>query len=245
MNNYVYTASTTELKKLLNTVKKNPAPPKGVSNEYLLKIGAGTNREGKVSPNAKAARNVIRAMGIIDENNQPTSMWSKARTDFEGTMLEGLKNLYPDEDGVLDHENSPQGDVQDWFKSAVGLADATQKMCVSTFLTIQAAARGEDITPTRKKRTANRPAVKTEVESDIQLSTDIADSKPKKPHHPLIDGLFHEIPKEGETWTQAEQESWFDLAKMVFKQVFKENMGENIETPLIPDSRSSDNQDEA
>lgn len=237
--NYIYTASTTELKNLLNTIRKNPPPNNGVTDEYLVKIGAGTDRNDKVSTNAKAARNVIRAMGIVDYNNKPTNMWISARTNFEETMLEGLRNIYPDEDGLLDYSEINAADIRNWFKSATGLADATQKMCVSTFLTIQAAARGEDITPNQRKRIVKHSPSNTASRPNVSPQPDTNVSAIGEDYPPLIVGLMQELPKEGASWSEQEQNEWIDFAKTVFKRVYKNTEPASTQPLLYDHSQST------
>ena len=137
---YVYAPSVTALNLLLNAVLTK-GRPNNVTDAYLKQNGLPTDNSGGLAANAKRARRVILHMGLIDDEHASTELWTSVRSDRKTALLNGLKNLYPDENNALSsYEGATDDELFDFFKGGSDLGDATVGMCVSTFKAIRNAA---------------------------------------------------------------------------------------------------------
>ncbi|MDD9797580.1 MAG: DUF5343 domain-containing protein, partial [Alphaproteobacteria bacterium] len=138
--------------KILEYIKTEGVPKKKVDSKFLV-----DKKIAESSSNAASIRSVIQAMGLIDEQSIPTEMWKGARTDFDKTMLEGLKKAYPDEKDTLTYEEDGEATLEKYFtKTNPELSSGTIKKCVKTFLIIQAAANGK-LDKQKETKSARKP----------------------------------------------------------------------------------------
>lgn len=179
------------LKKVLRYIRDESIPNK-VGTPFLKKRG--------VTPdNISNIRSVIQAMGLIDKDHKPTETWAKARKDFEKTMLECLKNLYPDDDNFLKYKDDSNEDLEQYFKAEGDkLGKGARDMARRTFLTIQDAANGKlgeqkGKKSPRKSTKQNKPPKKRDEtpifnqgENKTEVSSPQAQQQPQGPRETQV-----------------------------------------------------------
>tara|TARA_B110000971_G_scaffold201870_1_gene221106 strand:- start:1073 stop:1750 length:678 start_codon:yes stop_codon:yes gene_type:complete len=143
-----YAKIINDLKLLLLAIEKRGMPTK-VTDAYMISLGMPPSSDGtKLNKNSVSSRGVLIGMKLISDDFVPTELWATSRTNFQAGMAEGLKNLYPDPDGVLDADNPSDLELTNLFRSMFSnLAPPTIKMCIRTFRTIEGGAKGDSISP--------------------------------------------------------------------------------------------------
>lgn len=183
---FEYTSSTTELKRLLNAVTEKGVPGK-VDDKYMVQNGCQTDRSNKPSGNAKRARKVLMGMGLIDGEFQPTDLWKVTREKPEKGLMEGLKKLYPNENGMLNYEVDSDEGLFNYFKGGSLVGAPAIKMCIANFKLIrEVALKGVEALKDKPKSkkpttTSGQPSKKNKAETKPKADDKPSSQEERKP----------------------------------------------------------------
>lgn len=135
--------------------------PSNISVSYLKSLLSLTSDQ--------AARNImspLRQMGLIDDDNKPTSRANDWRTDAEYSKLckTLVDELYPDElrdlfpDSIVDNQRA-----KEWFMHTANLGESAASKVTSTFLLLKD-GQVKNVSDFRKK--AEKPSSKKTIKSN-------------------------------------------------------------------------------
>jgi hypothetical protein len=213
---------------LLNTIErmsKEGGIPAQIDRSYLSNLPGSTQTE---------LLQTMRSLGLIDEQMRPTRDLELLVEDSEGrggVMHTILTGRY--EGPLALGPFATQQQLEEEFRK-YNIQGSTLRKAVRFFL---AAAKYADISlsphfrapkdPARPRQTRRQPAAPTAT----QPQPPAPPKPPTTQHHPLIQGLFQELPPVGSTFTDQQQADWLALAKVAFKVIYKAPAGAEPDSP--------------
>lgn len=134
MAEYVYTTVPGKIKSLLSKIK-DVGIPDTATQAWLKSIGFG-------STNDRSLLNVLRVVGLVDENKKPTEAWRQFRGSSGAKVLargilEGYRDLYK---VYSDAHNRPNADLESVISTATTAGKQAIGKAVATFKALAAEA---------------------------------------------------------------------------------------------------------
>jgi hypothetical protein len=208
-----YTSFQTMLN-LLDRMAEEGGVPARLDGSYL------TNLPGSVQATMKQS---MKALDLIDEDLRPTEALIELveNPDERKSILSGIIREKYAGPLTLD-KRATTAQLEGKFRE-YGIRGSTTRKAIAFFLS---AARYADIpisphfripkiTPGERK-TRTKPEIPNQQPAQNQQRDKI-----KIEHHPLIQGLFQELPPVGSEFTDEQQADWLELAKITFRVIYK------------------------
>jgi hypothetical protein len=217
---------------LSNTVErlaKEGGIPNQIDRSYLSNLPGSAQTELLQS---------MRALGLVDEQLQPSRDLELLvqETDGRGGVMQGiLEGKY--EGPLALGPFATQQQLEDEFRK-YGITGNTLRKAIRFFL---AAAKYADIAVSPHFRspkvdaTARTPRKTKTRETDGggggNANQGNSKLEPAVEHHPLIQGLFQELPSPGAPFPKQKQDDWLELARVTFRMIYKADAAPEISDP--------------
>lgn len=201
---------------LVERMAKEGGIPQRLDRSYLSNLPGSAQTE---------MLHTMKALGLIDEQMHPTGQLELLVDESEGrggvihVLLEGKY-----EGALALGPFATQQQLEDEFRK-YNLTGSTLRKAVRFFL---AAAKYADIPLSPHFRPPKaEPSSRPRKLKTVPGGGGGTDEKPRdlKPpavqHHPLIEGLFQELPPVGSEFSEPQQADWLELAKVAFRVIYK------------------------
>lgn len=194
---FPYTPVPNSLKRLLQKIPTIGAPEKA-SQDWLASIGfsGGNNNRSLV---------VMRAVGIIDTQGRPTSMWTALRTKDGVAFADGIRRHYSDLFSTYsDADRKDDEALIAFVRSKTNYAEQAQRLAVRTFKVLcefgdfSAESAADTLRPDEDEDHGRKPATEkherkgrsAEVDGRVALTVSLQLQLPASEDGAVYDKLF-------------------------------------------------------
>lgn len=214
-----YTSFTT-LTNTIDRMREEGGPPSRLDGSYLSNYAGGTRYTFLAA---------LKSLGLIDDEGKPTPTLTelvgahdeKRQKEIMGDVL---RQYYMD--AISLPANATQAQLETVFRN-YGIGGSTLRKAIGFYLS---AARFADMTFSRhfklpKIQPSDRPRKKHPPATREELPEKEAPETPTREvtinqDHPLIVGLFKELPRPGSPFSEEKQAAWFEIAKATFRLIY-------------------------
>jgi hypothetical protein len=222
-----YTSFTT-LTNTLDRMREEGGPPSRLDGSYLSNYAGGTRY---------AFLAALKSLGLVDDEGKPTPTLTElvgAQDEKRQREIVGdvLRQHYMD--ALSLPANATQAQLEAVFRN-YGIGGSTLRKAIGFYL---AAARFADVTVSRHfKLPKIQPSerAKKALESEQTTEKPREEPKPKlaiNQDHPLIVGLFTELPPAGSKFSEEAQTAWFEIAKATFRLIYNRSEPDAATVPF-------------